>query len=108
MHEEDELRFNWHDQPENFLKWMLTSCIASMKVDFDALKAATNDFTDVVITMQVNGIEVPAKGFIDGIQSNMDWEVNQAAKRLVNDSVDGLIDGLHDIFAQTQHSLREK
>lgn len=86
MNDQSTYTFNWHDLKghhddyEAFLKWALTKLIVNQR-DVDAnrhntelleqLRTATNEFTEVTLTVQVNGVEVDPEHMMRAIEHNM-------------------------------------
>ena len=103
--------FDWHKEPEGFLKWMLTHVAAASKDDelFDELSDASDQFTNVELQILVNGVEVDAKGFVERIEWAMDRGVEDEAKRLVRDMhrLGDLKDAVHDFERGIKNKMRE-
>jgi hypothetical protein len=81
--------------------------ITQDKNQFDAMSAATNDFKDVRLTVQINGIEVNPKHFIEGVERNMDYAVGRAAVELVRVKVDEIFDPLIEIRNDAEARIRK-
>lgn len=83
----EEFRFDWQAQPEGFLKWLLPTLISSRHHDglIDQLSAATEKFTDVRLTVQINGVDVDPAAFLTGVEMNMVHYAKAEARRLVDE-----------------------
>lgn len=100
---EGSLRYDWQAELESFLKWLLPTLIAGRE-NFDDLSEATNKFTDVVLTMQVNGIEVPTEHFIRSLMMNYEKETKDAAYVLLNEVVN--VENIETLITDLQASLK--
>jgi len=107
------MKFNWHDESRrdrtSFKSWLVTNLISPVSRDkdqFDAISKATDKFTNVEITMQINGIEVPTEQFVDGIESNMNYLTEKSAKEQVRDMTD-LVE-LEDAISALRFELTNK
>ena len=102
-------KFDWQARNEDFVKWMFVHLIADQrKVDnFDELSNATKGFTNVEITMQVNGVEVNAQNFIESVEEAYKQHAERAAKQMVDDAIPDLWD-LREAVDDAQHALTRK
>src|SRR5215217_6372498 len=96
------MKFNWHDESRrdrtSFKSWLVTNLISPVSRDkdqFDAISKATDKFTNVEITMQINGIE-----------SNMNYLTEKSAKEQVRDMTD-LVE-LEDAISALRFELTNK
>lgn len=96
----DEYTFNWHDLPdfhgddsagyEVFLKWATVhllvdqSRLGTGNTDLhEQVRAASDDFTQVTLTIQVCGVEVNPEHLVRAIHANMvHWAKVSAAETL--------------------------
>lgn len=100
--------FNWHAEPEGFLKWLIPTVISGLKDGgFKRISEATTDFTDVRINMQINGVPVDALAFIAGVHRNMDYAVGVEAQRIVREETkfSEVEDLVHDAMKAVRRSL---
>jgi hypothetical protein len=100
---EGPLRYDWQAETKSFLKWLLPTLIAGRE-NFDDLSEVTNKFTDVVLTMQVNGIEVPTEHFIRSLMMNYEKETKDAAYVLLNEVVN--VENIETLITDLQASLK--
>jgi hypothetical protein len=111
--------FDWHAERgnhgrESFLYWMVITVLSGMRDEnpdiFDRVAAATNKLADVRITMQINGIEVDARGFIDLVEQNMRHQATVEARRLLDELIDfgGLSEMVNDLQRSVQSELRHR
>jgi hypothetical protein len=82
--------FNWHDlDRDSFLAWTVTNALSAKHGDpglMERAAEASDRFRSVVLTMQINGVEVNATEFIDRVKSNMTYWSERRAKELVSES----------------------
>lgn len=103
-------QFDWQNRKEDFVKWMFVHLIADKRQEdpkFEKLSVATNGFTDVNITMQVNGIEVDAKNFIESVEYAYKSHAENTAKEIVAEAIPDLSD-LQDAVFEAQRALEKK
>lgn len=85
-----EYRFNWHDEVtrrSSFKEWLIPTLLGSTGNDrekFDALAEATQGWTDVNVTVQVNGIDVDPEDFFDSVERNLSLLTADKARELVD------------------------
>lgn len=89
---------NWHDlgsydDYEAFLKWAIVMLTVDQRdVDtgrqstelVDELKEATNGFTEVTLTVQINGVEVDPEHFMRGVKYNLQQIAQKTARDKLN------------------------
>ena len=95
-----KLTFDWQSEPESSL---LKQLLPHMMVHFDdeleeRLRVATADWTDVTLTIAVNGVDVPVQGFID----RFDDEVTDMAV----EAADGYLDRIAEL-QDLRHTIDE-
>lgn len=101
--------FDWQKREEDFLKWMLINLISGIRDDselFDKLTKETAKWTNVELTIQINGHDVPVGQFIEGIERNMHYFAEKAAKERLRDMPE-LIE-LEDAIASFRHEATNK
>lgn len=69
--------FDWHElddhdekKIDHFLKWLVPTVLADSVVA-EEIAEASDRYTRVELTMQLNGIEVDARAFVEGCYVNM-------------------------------------
>lgn len=88
--DEKTFKFNWQKEPEGFLKWLIPHVLpkddpkATMSA-VDQLSKATDKFTNVELTMLINGIKVDARRFLTRVEQNMEYYARQEAARMLNE-----------------------
>lgn len=105
--------FDWHaeQKADSFLGWLVPSVLGGMREAgsdvFEPVAHASDDFRDVRITMQINGIEVDAMPFIEGVNRNMRYRVGQEALRIVREdtSFGKIEDIIHGLRRQIEGHL---
>jgi len=102
-----EFRFDWQAAPEGFLKWLLPVLVANRRGEdqFDELSKITDKFTDVRLTIQVNGLEVDAENFLNGVEHNMEYYAKVEARRLLDEV--GRFDDLEDLLASAKRTVMQ-
>lgn len=80
--------YDWQEEGETFWKWLVPSLISREQFDeqYDALSEATDRFTNVEIGVTINGIEIDAKQFFEGLDERLDYEVRREAKDMLDES----------------------
>lgn len=113
-----EFRFDWQMEPEGFLKWMVVALTAGQ--DIEDLSVATSRYTNVELTILINGIPVNAKAFIAGVERNMDYHAREEARKMIEhvdssrltDTVQAILDWTRDemlrLFAEKGIDLPEE
>ena len=85
-----EYRFNWHDEVTrrpSFKEWLIPTLLGSTGSDrekLDALAEATQAWTDVNVTVQINGIDVDPEDFFDSVERNLSLLTADKARELVD------------------------
>lgn len=85
-----EYRFNWHDEVTHrpsFKEWLIPTLLGSTGNDrekLDALAEATQAWTDVNVTVQINGIDVDPEDFFDSVERNLSSITADKARELVD------------------------
>ena len=119
------ITFDWHEEDRkhggspSFLAWVFLATATKEKIKDDEwleqMRELTDDFTHVVFTMQVNGVEVDADKLLDRIKDSMDSAVEYEARRMledlpgyseVTDAIDELSTLLTEQLEQAQRRLR--
>ena len=104
------MSFNWH-QSDGFLRWMIPHLVGGKNRDlFDQLSEATDKFTNVTLTIKINDIEVDTEMFVDSVRRNMDYITQDAAKKMVEKPLEGLVpelEALQDAVRQAENAIRD-
>lgn len=83
------MKFNWHElDHDSFLSWMVINLITDQQTEYDGyevLRKATNDFTQVDMTIAINGISMGVEHFVEAIRKNMTHFAEQAAREQLSD-----------------------
>lgn len=83
------MTYDWQKMGRTeFLHWILPVVLGDLlqREGVERLSQATTNFTEVTMTMQINGIEVDAEAFIDATQRHMRACVETEAARLVEEA----------------------
>lgn len=87
-----EYRFNWHETgQDDFQRWLIPTILADLPRDqsrFDELSELTGNWSDVNVTVQINGVEVDPTGFFTSIERNLTYLTEREAERLVREEAD--------------------
>lgn len=103
-------QFDWQKRNEDFVKWMFVHLVADQRSGdpkFEKLSEATNHFTEVKLTIQVNGIEVNAQNFIESVQNAYTQHAENAARQLVEETIPDFYE-LREAVDTAQRALTEK
>lgn len=82
------LEFNWQKEgwDGSFLGWVFVKLVPHTdKKRFEELSKATSGFTDVKLTMQVNGIEVDTQEFIETLPKVLQAYAEKHAKTVLSE-----------------------
>lgn len=109
--------FDYHNENQNsFLGWMLvhlTSGLSTYPALWETIQKKTKGFSQVELTMQINGIDVPVDKFIEGIENNMQFYAEQAAAAKL-DAVDDIyevseeLEALKNVLRERKRAIAEK
>lgn len=103
--------FDWQAQPEGFLKWMIPNLITGIShARFSQLSSATDGWRSVVLTIQINGVPVPAQQFVEGVERNMEHYATEEARRLLSEAgrLDDLGDLVRDVEREVSATIRRR
>jgi len=112
--------FNWHALDEHsdyhgdeFLKWMVPTLLSEhdddhqTRADMDhvlnRVGEASDDFKNVVMTIQLNGIDVNVEHFVHNVFLNMRWYARRAALEELRQRAD--VTQLTDVVSQFQDTV---
>ena len=109
--------FDWHAERNEggFLKWFLPTVMVGLsQARFDELSERTSGFTEVQVQVLVNGVEVNAEHFLQGVERNLEATARDEARRML-DEVGGLgaleerIGEIRDhLITQVENALSER
>jgi hypothetical protein len=72
--------FNWHKTRDDFRSWIVPVLLSGADEDtYEEITEVTNGFTNVVLTMQVNGVEVPVEHLEESLWRNVEKGVQEKA-----------------------------
>lgn len=94
------MNFNWHElDHDEFLSWMTITLVTQARKDdiFEKLNILTKKWTDVNLTIQINGVEVSAENFIEGIKSNMSYWAEQKAEVKAHEILESVRDKINEV-----------
>lgn len=78
---ETDFTFNWHERDEDFVKWLTTSMLGMIGNDnFAELSERSAAFTNVKLTVALNGMEVPAEEFLERLNRAMQDRVQRRVR----------------------------
>lgn len=107
--------FDWKREPESFLKWLLPTVMVGVSSEQMAeLADATKEWSEVRVQVLINGVEVNAQQFFEGVERNMDDRARRAAKDMLDEvgGFDALEERIREIrahlIAKTEEALRER
>jgi hypothetical protein len=99
-----KLIYNWQAEPEGFLKWLLASIIPKNS-DFEKLSDATDKFSNIELSISVNGIEMDAEAFLNGVQRIMNHNVELEANSLLSQF--GRFDELREMLDAAEYAAKK-
>lgn len=98
------LRFDWQNESsESFLKWLLPTLLVGHD-NVGELSTATDNFTNVIITMQINGVEISTARFVDSLKVNYDYATRDAAREFIDEVLN--TQRMENLIADLATSLR--
>jgi hypothetical protein len=104
------LQFDWKNLPQNdFKRWLLVNLLASDPGDRDLiaeLSELTDHYTNVEVTMQINGVEIDANKFFGYVEYTMDQRVEHGIKQIVEETPE--LDEFAETVRQTDKELAAK
>lgn len=87
-----EYRFNWHETgQDDFQRWLIPTILADLPREqsrFDELSELTGNWSDVNVTVQINGVDVDPTGFFTSIERNLTYLTEREAERLIREEAD--------------------
>lgn len=109
------MRFNYHEQDrDSFLSWTVIHLITEVMKDddqFEKLNKLTKKWTEIDLTIQINGVEVSPKHFLEGIKSNMDFWAEQKAEAKAHEILDNVrekVDTVEELLEDIAEELKRK
>jgi hypothetical protein len=93
-----------------FVNLMMEPDGGALEKDFiDEMSALTDHFTNVVITMQINGRPMDPAHMFQRLEENMEWQVKREARRMLDGAprFDRLRDLLEEVEGQVTAKFRE-
>jgi hypothetical protein len=107
--------FDWHKEPEGFLRWMIVNLLthplnhATGEELTGRVAEASKDFTELTLTIQLNGVEVPTEYFVNSVKNNMDYFAERAAREMLNSipKLAALRNRLEDFESQVNDRVTE-
>lgn len=99
--------FNWHEEEDNALQWLIPSLLAGGDDDlFDKVAKATEQFTNVQLKVSINGINVPVEHIAYQLEANVEHEARKIAKeRLKAPEIQQVIELLESFGADVRQHL---
>ena len=105
-----EYRFNWHETgEEDFQRWLIPTILADLPREqsrFDELSELTRNWSDVNVTVQINGVEVDPAGFFTSIERNITYLTEREAARLVGDNA--RLSEIHSVLDTFERVIRRE
>ena len=98
---------------EGFTAWMIINLVTQAREDgqYDQLDELTNKWTDIDLTVQVNGVDISPEHFLKGVESNMHYWAEKKAARAVESVLDGVrdeVEKVEDILRQTEALVKSR
>lgn len=105
--------FDWQAEARksrgSFLEWLipeLVTCLEWHGKSWELIRERSKGYTDVQLTIQINGVEVDPKSFLEGVESNMTHQAQRGAEELVGSITD--LEALHDSIDELASGVRDK
>jgi hypothetical protein len=106
MSADKQFVFDWHAERNEggFLKWFLPTVMVGLsQTRVDELSERTHGFTDVQVQVLINGAEVNAEHFLQGVERNLEATARDEARRMLNEV--GGLDALEERIAEIRNHL---
>lgn len=105
------MSFNYHEEPNKFIRWALALLIAGQHDKFDELSKKTDSWKNVDLKISINGVEVDSNYFMESVESNMKyWSGQKAAEAVENvmDNVREKIDKIDTMLSEVSDFVKRK
>lgn len=107
---DEKWTFDWHKEPNHsFLKWLLPTLLGKIDNEtWEKITEATAKSSDVQITVQINGIEVNPKYFLESLERNYELNTAAEAKNIIDtkfENLDQAIEGLNILVERARQSM---
>lgn len=87
--------FNWHEQPEGFLKWAYITLMANIG-EHDELMEATEGGRSIELSVHANGIELSAARLMESLEQNYKLAVQRGIEAKIQEAgLEALSDDLY-------------
>lgn len=88
--------YDWQAQPQTSLfSWLLPTILAGHRDPMvEQLSELSDHFAKTELSIRINGVEVSARAFIEGLERNYDRAVADKAAELLAERINDLTDGL--------------
>lgn len=103
--------FNYHEHGDDSQeRWAFISLVSPLlSQGFDHVLEATNRGERATITVQINGIEVSAKGLFDSLFMNYEHAVSRRVAEVIAAlGVDSMHEALDDVLTGVREVLRDR
>lgn len=103
--------FNYHEEPDKFIRWALVSLIAGQHDKFDELSRKTDGWKNVDLKISINGVEVDSSHFMESVESNMKYWAGQKAAESVENVMDNVrekIDKIDAMLSEVSDFVKRK
>jgi len=105
-----EYRFNWHETgQDDFQRWLIPTILADLPREqsrFDELSELTGNWSDVNVTVQINGVDVDPTGFFTSIERNLTYLTEREAERLIREEAD--LTAVYTAINRFQNAVRRE
>lgn len=104
---------NWQELgQQDFLGWVILHASAKYNARnpelFEEMSDATDRWTNCILTMQINGIEVDAVSMIRLIEEHMKTSIESAAREYCVDLLGDKFTELEDVLDNAKRSILDK
>lgn len=99
-------RFNWHGS-DGFINWLIPTLLVGNDAEMEELREKTNHWSNVELTIAVNGVTLDPTHFLQSLEMNIDRTAQAAAARFVKESLglENLVESLTDFGRAVQREI---
>lgn len=100
---------NYYELPEGFIRSAMVNMVTGRTVEWETLSKATKGFTDIQLTIQMNGIDVDAEPFLTSLGNRIEYAVkDKLVERVRNVGLTALAETVNDIDRALKQELYKR
>lgn len=97
---------NYYELPEGFMRSAMVNMVTGRIVEWETLSKATKGFTDIQLTIQMNGIDIDAEPFLTSLGRRIEHAAKDKLNELVrNVGLTALAEAVNDIDQALKQEL---